>query len=123
MDTVSINIPASPEYIRVVRLVAAGLASRLRFTIDEIDDLKIAVDELSAYLTGAQGRQGDLRIEFMVYEDRIEIRGLGDLAPGQKVRTELTDMSRMILETLVDSASLEQQDGSPRFALVKSKAS
>ncbi|HEU4480421.1 MAG TPA: anti-sigma regulatory factor [Actinomycetota bacterium] len=122
MDTVSINIPASPVYLRVVRLVAAGLASRLRFTIDEIDDLKIAVDELSAYLTGAQGREGNLEIRFLVYDDRIEIHGLGQLTPGQKVRTELTDMSRMILETLVDSASLEQKDGTPEFVLVKSKA-
>jgi hypothetical protein len=122
VDTVSINIPASPVYLRVVRLVAAGLASRLRFTLDEIDDLKIAVDELSAYLTGAQGRDGDLEISFHVHDDRLEIHGVGKLTPGQKVRTELTDMSRMILETLVDSASLDQKDGTPGFVLVKSKA-
>ena len=121
MEKVSIRIPAEPAYLNVVRLVAAGLASRLRFTIDEIEDLKIAVDELSAYLTGAQGREGTMEITFSIGEERIEIRGKGDLAPGQKIRTDLTDFSRMILQTVVDSASLEQTDGTPVFNLTKSR--
>ncbi len=121
MGTVTIKIPASPAYLHVVRMTAAGLASRLGFTIDEIEDLKIAVDELCAYLTGAQGREGDLQVEFEVHEDRLEIRGLGRFAPGQKVRTSLTEFSQMILETVVDSASLEQLDGLPTFNLIKRK--
>ncbi len=121
MERVSIRIPAEPAYLNVVRLVAAGLASRLRFTIDEIEDLKIAVDELSAYLTGAQGREGTMEISFSVDEESIEIRGEGTFAPGQKIRTDLTDFSRMILQTVVDSASLEQADGTPVFNLTKSR--
>ena len=103
-------------------MVAAGLATRLRFTIDEIEDLKIAVDELSAYLTGSQGREGDLQLTFTISEQSIEIRGEGLLSPGQKVRTELTEFSRMILDTVVDTASLEQTDGSPIFELTKAKS-
>lgn len=122
METVSIKIPASPAYIGVIRLVAAGLATRLRFTIDEIEDLKIGVDELSAYLTGSQGRDGDLQIKFTITDDRIEIKGEGLLSPGQKVRTELTDFSKMILDTVVDRATLEQLDGTPTFELAKAKS-
>lgn len=122
MEKVIIKIPASPAYIGVVRLVAAGLATRLQFTIDEIEDLKIAVDELSAYLTGSQGREGDLELTFTISEESIGIRGEGLLTPGQKVRTELTDFSRMILDTVVDTASLEQTDGSPVFELSKAKS-
>ena len=114
-------VPASPSYLQVLRLVAAGLASRLAFTIDEIEDLKIAVDELSAYLTGSQGRDGSIAIAFEVDGSSITIRGAGTFEPGHKVRTDLTDFSKMILETVVDSASLEQPDGVPTFTLVKSK--
>jgi serine/threonine-protein kinase RsbW len=121
VETVSITVPASPAYIQVVRLVAAGLASRLKFTLDEIEDLKIAVDELSAYLTGSQGREGDLKIDFTIEEDRIEITGVGNFAPGQKVRTDLTELSQMILSTVADSASLAKPDGSPAFSLVKTR--
>lgn len=123
METISINIPASPEYLKVVRLVVAGLASRLGFTIDDIEDLKIAVDELSAYLTGAQGREGTLDIGFDLHDDRIDIRGNGRFTAGTKVRTDLTEMSKMILETVVDEAALEQTDGMPTFRLSKSKRS
>jgi serine/threonine-protein kinase RsbW len=123
MDTISTKIPASPEYIQVVRLIASGLATRLRFTLDDIEDLKIAVDELCAYLTGAQGREGTLEIVFRVGEDRIEISGSGSFTAGIKVRTELTELSRKILETVADSASLEQSDGTPSFSLTKSKTS
>jgi serine/threonine-protein kinase RsbW len=122
VDTVSVKIPASPAYLGVVRLIASGLASRLQFTIDEIEDLKIAVDELSAYLTGSQGREGTLAITFTIHDDRIEITGSGEFSSGEKVRTELTEFSRMILETVVDSASLDRSNGTPTFSLVKTKA-
>ena len=123
METVAIKIPASPVYLQVVRLVAAGLASRLKFTLDDIEDLKIAVDEMSAYFTGANGRDGTIEVTFTVQDDRLEITGAGRFSPGEKVRTELTEFSRMILETVADSASLHQMDGTPTFNLVKSKAS
>lgn len=123
MDQVTIAIPASPQYVQIVRLIAAGLASRLGFTLDEIDDLKIAVDELAAYLTGTQGRDGTLEVVFRIEGQRIEIDGTGRFSPGDKVRTELTDFSRMILETVVDHAALSYDSGAPRFELVKSRES
>jgi serine/threonine-protein kinase RsbW len=122
MDKISIRIPAAPEYIRIVRLVASGLASRLDFTIEEIEDLKIAVDELCAYLTGSQGREGTLEISFEIDGAQISIDGTGHFRPGDKVRTQLTELSRMILDTVVDSASLEHAQGSPHFSLSKTRA-
>lgn len=121
MEQVSIEIPASPVYVGVVRLVASGLASRLEFTWDDIEDLKIAVDELCSYLTGTRGREGTLEIRFAVLEDGIEITGEARFAPGFTTRTELTDFSRQILDTVADSATLEKTDGMPRFRLVKTK--
>jgi serine/threonine-protein kinase RsbW len=114
-------IPATPSYLQVLRLVAAGLASRLAFTIDEIEDLKIGVDELSAYLTGAQGREGSIEIAFRIDGSSITITGSGRFSPGDRIRTALTDFSKMILETVADSASLSQEDGVPTFTLTKSK--
>ena len=121
MDQVVVKIPASPAYLHIVRLIAAGLASRLTFTIDDIEDLKMAVDELSGYLTGPQGRRGTLEIHFDVGDDCIEITGSGTFSSDDKIRTDLSDFSRMILETVVDSASLDRTDGVPTFKLEKRK--
>lgn len=120
-ETISIKIPASPEYLQVVRLVAAGLASRLSFTLEDIEDLKIAVDELSAYVTGAHGRSGTLAVSFTLHGDRIQIRGVGEYTESYDVRTDLTDFSRMILETVAESAELSATNGIPTFSVVKSK--
>jgi hypothetical protein len=100
-------------------LVAAGLAARLGFTLDDIEDLKIAVDELTAYLTGPQGRDGRLEIRFSVGDDHLEISGRGRFLTHHKIRTELTSLSRVVLDTVVDSATLKQSNGTPTFKLVK----
>ena len=68
------------------------------------------------------GTTGDLQLTFTITDESIGIRGEGLLTPGQKVRTELTDFSRMILDTVVDTATLEQTDGSPVFELSKAKS-
>jgi serine/threonine-protein kinase RsbW len=122
MDKITVRIPAQPQYVQIARLISAGLAARLGFTIDDIEDLKIAVDELAAYMTGTGGRDGTLEFEFDVFGDRIEIRGVGHFAGDVEVRTDLSEFSRMILDTVTDGASLEHADGMPTFKLVKSKA-
>jgi hypothetical protein len=60
-------------------------------------------------------------VDFLIDDDHIEIRGAGNFAPGQKVRTDLTEFSQMILDTVADEASLEQLDGTPTFRLTKSR--
>jgi len=49
-DFVEVRIPAEGAYLSVLRTATAGLAARLDFTLDEIDDLRIAVDEACAIL-------------------------------------------------------------------------
>ncbi len=49
-DHVVLRLPATGAYLSVLRTATAGLASRLDFTIDDIEDLKIAVDEACAML-------------------------------------------------------------------------
>ena len=44
-DQVTIHMPAEGAYLSVLRTATAGLAARLDFTLDEIEDLRIAVDE------------------------------------------------------------------------------
>lgn len=49
-DVVSVKLPADGAYLSVLRTATAGLAARLDFTLDEIEDLRIAVDEACAML-------------------------------------------------------------------------
>src|SRR5215472_12486048 len=49
-DQVTIQMPADGAYLSVLRTATAGLAARLDFTLDEIEDLRIAVDEACGML-------------------------------------------------------------------------
>ena len=49
-DVVRLDLPAASAYVTVLRSTAAALAARIDFTIDEIEDLRIAVDEACALL-------------------------------------------------------------------------
>jgi serine/threonine-protein kinase RsbW len=51
-DQVTIRMPADGAFLSVLRTATAGLAARLDFTLDDIEDLRIAVDEACAMLLG-----------------------------------------------------------------------
>ena len=40
-----LRLPADSAYLAVLRTATAGLAARINFTLDDIEDLRIAVDE------------------------------------------------------------------------------
>src|ERR1700693_1912257 len=42
---VELRIPAKPEYVGVARLAILGVASRMRFSYDEVEDIRLAVGE------------------------------------------------------------------------------
>lgn len=75
-DFVEIRIPAKPEYVGVVRLSMSGIANRMGFSYEDIEDLKVAVSEaITNAVTHAYNEidQGEVTIGFGVYEDRLEI--------------------------------------------------
>ena len=56
-DVIELVVPALTTYLSVVRTATAGLAARLSFTFDEIEDLRIAVDEACVMLLSLPGPQ------------------------------------------------------------------
>jgi len=70
---VELRIPADSGYLAVLRTATAGLAARLDFTLDDIEDLRIAVDEACAMVL-PQARQGsDLMCTFELEEARLTV--------------------------------------------------
>jgi serine/threonine-protein kinase RsbW len=122
---VRLVVPASPEYLRLVRLTAAGLASRLGFTFDEVEDLRIAVDELCFHLLGErdQDPSADDRTMELVYSadsDSITITGRTGLSGAVP---EPSDLSEQILDALVDEHEVAGSDGMVTFRLKKQRES
>jgi serine/threonine-protein kinase RsbW len=72
-DMVTIRLPAASAYLSVLRTATAGLAARLDFTLDEIEDLRIAVDEACAMLLAQAVPGTDLECEFELTGDAMRI--------------------------------------------------
>lgn len=118
-DEVRLVVPARPEFLRLARVTAAGLAGRMGFSYDQVEDLRLAIDELCFSLTGPTGRHGTVELRYLVSGDELVVEGKGhfleDLAPP----VAFTELSRVILGALVDEHDLAPTPGGPGFRLVK----
>ena len=76
-DQVELRVPASPAYLAVLRTASAGLAARLDLTLDEIEDLRIAVDEACALLLADGSPDDDLVAVFDLEADVLAVQVTG----------------------------------------------
>ena len=72
-DYVQVKMPAESAYLSVLRTATAGLAARLDFTVDEIEDLRIAIDEACAMLLAQAIPGTDLECVFELGVDQVTI--------------------------------------------------
>jgi serine/threonine-protein kinase RsbW len=72
-DVVVLVVPADGSYLAVLRTATAGLAARLQFTLDEIEDLRIAVDEACAILLSVAPAQTEVTSQFEVTDEALSI--------------------------------------------------
>lgn len=71
---VILSVPADSAYLSVVRTAAAGLGARLDFTVDEIEDLRIAVDEACVLLLSQARKDAAVRVGFTLGVNSLRVR-------------------------------------------------
>jgi serine/threonine-protein kinase RsbW len=72
-DVVELRLPADGAYLSVLRTATAGLAARLDFTLDEIEDLRIAVDEACALLLPDAVPGGEMTCVFSLGAEALSV--------------------------------------------------
>lgn len=130
-ELIEMKVPARPEYVGVIRLTVSGIANRLGYTYDDIEDIKIAIAEACtnvvnhAYPGGEQ--QDSMHISFGVHEDRLELtvsdqggavdvdqlsKGRGPVTKGQPVE-DLKEggLGLFLIETLMDEVEIRGESG------------
>ena len=111
-ERIDLVAPLSGDFHAVVRLIVGGIAERVDFAFEEIDDLQLAVERLLA----EAGTVGSVKLSFEVGESRIRTR-VGPLSEA-KVAEALRDGEaatgqltlRRILQTVVDSFGVDEAD-------------
>jgi serine/threonine-protein kinase RsbW len=106
-DAIRLTVPATSAAVRIARVGAAGLGTRLGFTFTEVEELRLAVGEAAALLCDERS-QATLVVQY-----HIEPRGLRvtlsldpDAAAPMAV-PQLSDMAAAVLDTVVDEWRVE----------------
>jgi anti-sigma regulatory factor (Ser/Thr protein kinase) len=116
---VELSFAADSDLVMLARLVAAAAASKVGFSIEQVEDVRLAVDELCLALIRAHSPEGRLHLAFAWSDDTVEVVASHVLGPGAPVgaagRTQPDEeLSSMILDALVDEHGIEESSGSPR---------
>ena len=113
--SICIQLPANPEYVLIVRLAVSGLANRLEFSYEEIEDIKLAVSEAcNGIIAGSppgshllvECDSDDKTLEILVKTQSIDEKD-GALVPGTG-----QDMGLHIINALMDGMEYLVKPGS-----------
>ena len=102
---VEVRVPADGAYVSVLRTTTAGLAARLDFTLDDVEDLRIAVGEACAVVLPEARPDGSLTAEFWLAPHRIRI--VVSVLTDHVVEPDPDSFAWQVLTTLADDAALD----------------
>ena len=114
-EVVRLTVPAALEYVRIVCLTGSGVASRLGFDVEEIENLRVALDELASLAIDA-ATGGELEIAFFTTDTELRITGRAPVADGAEVGVE--ELTAQILKAVIDDYELTTADGYVSFSCV-----
>ncbi|MDG4767625.1 anti-sigma regulatory factor [Solwaraspora sp. WMMD406] len=120
-DVVLLTVPADGGYLSVLRTATAGLAARLHFALDEIEDLRIAVDEACAMLLAVAVRDADLECRFSVTDDALTVEVTVPTVRGAALPPE-SSFAWKVLRALTTSASATAASGRATITLLTRRA-
>ncbi len=131
-DIVELSIPVRADLVVLARLTAATVASRASFDVEEIEDLRLAVDELCVSLVD-EGAEGRLALRFVRGSQEIEVSCIYHPENGNKSATAAVPdgaeedafsdgLSARILDALVDEHGRDSENGHERIWLRKRRA-
>ncbi len=102
---VELRLPADGAYVSVLRTTTAGLAARLDFTIDDIEDLRIAVGEACAMVLPEADPGGPLLAEFFLAPSLLTVRVT---VSGSEIgKPDYDSFAWQVLDTLASTATAE----------------
>lgn len=129
-DYIEIRVPAKPQFVSVIRLTVSGLANRIGFDYDEIEDLKIAVSEAVTNVVHhayKENDDGEIVIGCALYNEKIEIMvaDYGNSFNFEEIKTKIGPyhleesieglreggLGLYLMETLMDEVMINNDGG------------
>jgi serine/threonine-protein kinase RsbW len=131
-ETVQLIIPCRPEYVGVARLAILGIASRMPFSYDEVEDVRLAVGEACTHAVERAGTAAaSIRIVSTINSHALKIEVSDDVpsntiaAPTEESRlleeagVDHKDLGALLMEILVDDVTIDTDAAGTRVVLTK----
>jgi serine/threonine-protein kinase RsbW len=119
---IRLTIPAEPRLLRLARMTAATIAVDLGFSLQDIEDVRVAVDELAAALI--EGHEPDAVLELAFGSDQGSVLVTGEVVGGAGRTPELHAVARELLDLVADEYAVERgPTGRASFRLTKHRGS
>ena len=123
-DSVTLSFPLQPDLLYLGRMTAAAVATRAGFGFDQVEDLRLAIDELCITIAGEEESDGRLNLLFEWTSDSIKVVGtlvaagvdlaeVSRSAPTSAVGPTPRELSERILDALVDEHGMDNAGGAP----------
>ena len=116
---VELAIPSRPEYVGVARLTILGVASRMRFSYDEVEDIRLAVGEACTRAIERQNglaETGLIRLRCLIDANRLTLEVRSPLVPRSREPSpefsglpETGDLSGVLIRILMDEVHTEER--------------
>jgi len=115
---VALSIPSRPEYVGVARLAILGVASRMRFSYDEVEDIRLAVGEACTRSIDRLNGDADahpINLACLIDANRltIEVRSSLPHSPVAPAEVESPDaekgLSDVLIRILMDEVDTEER--------------
>lgn len=126
-DEVGLTLPPTSAHLRIARLTAVSVAEDAGLSYEEVDDLRIALDELCLALVEVDDVDTPISLTFQRSDGRVRVDGRRRVAGHGS--PQLSELTRRILAAAVDRYELRDVDSSRdgqlrtrAFTIVKSAA-
>jgi len=114
VTTIQLTVPADALFVGLVRSTAAHTAAHAHLDMDQIDDLRLAVDEAFALVIGTNGVVGDVALAFTITDHGLEVSLTG---PHGVEAPEQGTFAWTILSALVNDVESHVADGQVTITL------
>lgn len=126
---VEIKFPCKPEFVGVARLAILGVASRMKFSYDEVEDVRLAVGEACTTSVEWAERNGkttsDITLKSEISPDKLTVDIIdeaGDRSEDNRTNEqeqESENLGALLITLLVDEVSVASRNGGTHVRMVK----
>lgn len=107
-DTVTLTIPADTAHVAMARSVAASMSAHADLPIDQLEDVRLAVDEALSQVIADAPRPSRITCTYSIDDDGLAITVEGTSSSG--VVPSTGTFSWIVMRALVDEVSADIVD-------------